>query len=72
MDDANSNKAVQLANALKEYGVSWEACETIDDDDVRSKLIRELNHSFYEPGEPADAFISPSKKAHSAQRMTEA
>lgn len=71
VDEANSNKAIQLANALKEYGVSWEACETIDDDNVRNKLIHELNRSFYEPGELTDAFISPSKKAQSTHKMTE-
>lgn len=48
VDEQNSKRAVQLAGALMDYGLSERACETIDDDEVFKNLLRNLNSSFYE------------------------
>jgi len=64
VDEANSAKALQLATALKEYGLSWQACDSIENDEVKNKLVFELNRSFYEPGKitDQDAFVHFNKK----------
>lgn len=48
VDEQNTKRAVQLAGALMDYGLSERACDTIDDNEVFKNLLRNLNNSFYE------------------------
>jgi hypothetical protein len=48
VDEQNAKRAAQLAGALMDYGLSERACETIDQKEVFTKLLRDLNSSLYE------------------------
>jgi hypothetical protein len=48
VDEQNAKRAVQLAGALMEYGLSERECEAIDREEVFMKLLRNLNSSLYE------------------------
>jgi hypothetical protein len=48
VDQQNGKRAVQLANALMDYGLSERACEAIDKEEVFNRLLRNLNSSLYE------------------------
>jgi len=48
VDEQNSKRAVQLASALMDYGLSERACEGIADQKTFRNLLRNLNSSFYD------------------------
>ena len=59
VDNSNSNRAKQLASALREYGVSDQACESIQHEDVRKRLAEGVNNSIYGPVKEPVRYYKP-------------
>lgn len=58
VDEQNAKRAVQLAGALMDYGLSDRACESLEDEEVFRNLLHNLNSSFYEePDIDKDDFL---------------
>jgi hypothetical protein len=68
VDEQNAKRAAQLAGALMDYGLSERACETIDQKEVFTKLLRDLNSSLYEQaGVDENDFMAWINKARAAE-----
>jgi hypothetical protein len=48
VDEQSAKRAIQLAGALMDYGLSERACEAIDKEEVLTRLLRNLNSSLYD------------------------
>jgi hypothetical protein len=57
VDEQNAKRAVQLASALMDYGLSERIWETMQDEEAFNNLLHNLNSSFYEePNDPRTIF----------------